>query len=353
MPPKKSPPHDEPMSLPLRVAGRGICCSVGHNARAATAAIRARLNHFRETEFVDYNGLPLIGSMLYGVEHWGEIRFNAMFEAVLNECLAPFGEIASEAIALLLLLPESERPGAPTGWVDFTSTDGRFLPDSGYHPESRALRLGKAGIASVVQQAQGLFTQIKSPPKLVAVVAVDSFFTSTTLTHYLKKERIKTPDNTDGFTPAEAAAAVVLTPDPTQAPALWIDGVASADEPAPIGSDSPCLAKGLSQAMRGAARAAQCELSSLAFHASGISGEGWYFREASLALTRTLEQRVAHFPHELIARSVGETGAATPILTLAWLADAMGRPQGPGSGALLHFSNDNPLRSALVVHYRN
>ncbi len=338
---------------PLRIAGRGMCCAVGHHAKAATAAIRSRMNHFRETEFVDRNGQPLIGSMLYGVEHWGDVRYNAMFESVLNECLAAFDDTASEDIALLLLLPEAERPGAPTGWADFITPSGQFIQDSGYHPASSALKLGKAGIAEAVQLAQSLTTQLNMPPKLIVLVAVDSFFTSATITHYLDKNRIKTSDNPDGFTPAEAAAAVVLTPRPAHSAALWIESVASAEEPAPLGADEPCKAVGLSQAIRYAAKKAQCDIADLAFHASGISGEGWFFREGSLALTRTMERRVAHFPHELIARSLGETGAAAPILTLAWLADVMGRSNGPGTSALLHFANDNPLRSALVVHYRN
>jgi 3-oxoacyl-[acyl-carrier-protein] synthase I len=341
------------IQLPLRIAAQGMCCAVGHHAKAASAAIRARMNHFRETEFISNDGQPLIGSMLYGVEHWGAVRLNALFDSVFHESLSTFEDVANEQIAILLLLPEAERPGAPTDWVDFAAPNGPFLPGSGYHAESRTLKLGKAGISSAIQLAQRLFTEIATPPRLVALVAVDSFFTSTTIAHYLKAKRLKTADNPDGFTPAEAAAAVVLTPRPAPSPALWIDGVASANEPAPLGSDNPCLAEGLSQAIRGAAQAAQCEIASLAFHASGISGESWYFREGSLALTRTMEQRVEHFPHELVARSVGETGAVAPVLTLAWLADAMGRAHGPGRGALLHFSNDNPLRSALVVHYRN
>lgn len=176
------------------------------------------------------DGQLMIGSMLYGLDYWGEVRLNAMFESVLNESLNSFVDISNEEIALLLLLPEAERPGAPFGWVNFTSPEGLFLPDSGYHPGSCALKLGKAGISAAIQQAQRLFTQSETPPKLVALVAVDSFFTATTVSHYLNEERIKTSGNPDGFTPAEAAAAIVLTPRPVQAPALWIDGVASANE---------------------------------------------------------------------------------------------------------------------------
>ncbi len=337
---------------PLRVASRGMCCSVGHNARAATAAIRARMNHFRETDFLAPNGKPMMGAALYEVEQWGAVRSKAMFEAVLKESLAPFGGVASEDIALLLLLPEEDRPGASIGWAEFATLKGLRLPGASYHPESSLLPLGKAGIGTAVQLAQNLFGRSMTPPRLVVLIAVDTYFTAATIAHYLRHDRVKSADNPDGFTPGEAAAAIVLTPTPGRSPALWIEGAATADEPAPLGADAPCRAAGLKQAIRGAAQAAQCEVANLAFHASGVSGESWYFREASLAVTQSLERRIESFPHEIIARSVGETGAAAPVLTLAWLADVMGRDDGPGAGGLLHFANDNSLRSALVVRHR-
>lgn len=337
---------------PLRIASRGICCAVGHNARAATAAIRARMNHFRETDFLTSTGQPMMGAALYDVEHWGDARSKAMFEAVLAECLGPFGSVKTEDIALLLLLPEEDRPGASIVWADLATVKGMRLPGANYHPDSRLLALGKAGIGPAIRLAQNMFGQSKSPPRLVVLIAVDTYFTAATISHYLRHDRIKTSDNPEGFTPGEAAAAVVLTPAPGPNPALWIEGSAAADEPAPLGSDAPCRAEGLKQAIRSAALAAQCEVANLAFHASGVSGESWYFREASLAVTQALERRIESFPHEIVARSVGETGAAAPVLTLAWLADAMGRDDGPGTGGLLHFANDNNLRSALIVRHR-
>ncbi|GGC00676.1 hypothetical protein GCM10011572_23370 [Pseudoduganella buxea] len=56
---------------PLRIAARAMCCAVGHNAQAPTAAINARLNHFRETGFVAPGGTPLAGGALYELDAWG------------------------------------------------------------------------------------------------------------------------------------------------------------------------------------------------------------------------------------------------------------------------------------------
>ena len=112
-------------------------------------------------------------------------------------------------------------------------------------------------------------------------------------------------------------------------------------------------AAGLTQAIRAAVETADTQLIGLDFHASGMAGEAWYAKEASLALSRCIEQRKPSFPHLIVARSVGETGAASGVLTLAWLAGTMTRPEGrPGRAGLLHFAGDDGERSALVIRTR-
>ncbi|NHZ61870.1 hypothetical protein [Massilia genomosp. 1] len=145
----------------------------------------------------------------------------------------------------------------------------------------------------------------------------------------------------------------MLSRDASDAPGLWIEAVATAQEPWRFESDLPVRALGLTQAIRSAAQAAGTEIASLDFHASGMTGEGWYAKEVNLALSRCLERKKSDFPHLIVTRSVGETGAAAPLLSLAWLAALMGRTTtGPGSAGLLHFAGDDGQRSALVVRHR-
>ena len=81
---RRDPPGPRTLATTLRIAGRAMCCSVGHHAPAACAAIHARLNHFRETSFVAYDGKPVIGASLYGLDLWGEARHDRMAHRVID-----------------------------------------------------------------------------------------------------------------------------------------------------------------------------------------------------------------------------------------------------------------------------
>ncbi len=334
---------------PLRIVSRGMCCAVGHNAPAATAAINARMNHFRETSFF-YRGAPLMGATLYDIDVWSAARCRAMFDSVLRECLIKTSDDQSSEIMLIVLTAEKGRPGADKYWHEKLMED-IYTGSTTFHSYSQVLESGKAGIADALNLANAAFSTAK-PPKYVAIVAVDSYLTATSISHYLNSERIKTTDNSDGFMPGEAAAGILLSPESSQHHALWIEGAATALEPAPYGSEDPFRAVGLVKAMRDAAIVANCEIAALDFQLSGVTGEAWYFREEALAIGQAIERRVAQFPHIPITRSTGEIGAASPVISLAWLSGVMGKPNSPGKSALLHFGNDDGARSALVVKHR-
>lgn len=342
------------MSGAIRIVARGMCCAVGHTAPAAIAAIRARMNHFRDTQFVGPGGFPLVGAQLHEVDCWGARRLRLMLDSVLAECMpGPPRQSPMAVVPLLLLLGESTRPGADHRWADEAFGARPGLPDFLAHPASAIYTTGKAGIADVLLDARRLlWGNTPDAPRQVVIAGVDSLLSAGSIGHFLRQERLLCNDNTDGFIPGEAAAAIVLTKAAEKTPGLWIDGIAKAREVASPGGELPQRADGLSAAMREAARDAGCRIADLAFHASGMSGESAYAKELALALARALEVRVADFPHQLIARSVGETGAACGPLTLAWLAGVMGRADGPGPSALLHFANDDGARAALVVRYR-
>ena len=171
--------------------------------------------------------------------------------------------------------------------------------------------------------------------------------------HYLGQDRIATASNPDGFIPAEGAAALLLSRQADAGTAsLWIDAVATREDPWRIDGDTPLRGQALTEAIREAARQVGTEVAALDFHASGMTGESWYAKEINVAMARALERRVAEYPHHIIAASVGETGAAAPLLTLAWLADVMGREAGPGRRAVLHFAGDDGQRAAMIVTHR-
>jgi 3-oxoacyl-[acyl-carrier-protein] synthase I len=340
---------------PLRIVSRGMCCAVGHNAPAATAAINARMNHFRETEFVD-GGQPIIGAAVYGVNQWGAARLQLMVQTVMAECLAAVQSVDRGDIAVLLICAEPSRPGMPREHLgdalhNFVGQNDR--QDHPFHAQSYLAAYGKGGIARAMADAAALLNT-KAGPEYVLMVAIDSLLDAAAIEQFLSQQRLNARDNADGFIPAEGAAALLLSKKPTQDTGLWIEGIGSAQEDWRFGGDVPLRSNGLTAAIRNAVTVAGTEVAAMDFHASGMTGESWYAKEVSLALSRCMERKKAEFPHLIMARSVGETGAASPLLTLAWLAGMMGsRSDHLGGKALLHFAGDDGRRSALVVRDRN
>lgn len=339
--------------IPLRVVASGICCAVGFTAAASIAAIRARLNHFRETDFVDEAGEPINAAMLYEVPVWGEQRLQHMYRAVMGECLSALPEDSEEDTPLPpIILIGAER----TRGVRFTQGIKWLLqtnrPSGGYDMRTRGIRRGKAGIADALKTAREIFL-MPDAPEYVIIAGVDSFLDAATIEHFVQAQRIRCSTNPDGFIPGEAGAAIVLSTNAGEEASLWIEGVGQAHEQAmPDGGAPPLRAHGLTQALRHAIEDAGAQVTDYTFHASGVSGEQWHFKEASLAMDRVMTQKRAKFPHRLVCQSVGEVGAACGPLALAWIASEMGPDDILGHRGLLHFANENGQRAALAVHYR-
>ncbi|MEN9866693.1 MAG: hypothetical protein RL748_2283 [Pseudomonadota bacterium] len=336
--------------LPLFIVGSAICSSIGHFNAAAVAAMDANISNFTESEFIDTEGEPIVGAALHDVSVWGDDRHKAMFITVFQEIREALAtDLPNSKIAVLILGPEHTRPGGCHGWVEgiLFHVGGDRDP---FHAGTAYLPFGKAGIGNAINRAQSLLYDQAAAPDIVLIIAVDSYFSAPTITHYLSQQRIKTSANPDGFIPGEAAAAIALA---RQSSAPWVlsmHGCGMAHETAAIGSNKPLRATGLTNAIRSAIGQAGVELAALDCHVSGVSGENWYFKEVELAINRVLERKVAEFPHHIITSRTGEIGAACAPFALAWLFSSMAQPAcGIGQSALLHFSNDDGARVALVI----
>ena len=85
------------------------------------------------------------------------------------------------------------------------------------------------------------------------------------------------------------------------------------------------------------------------YRLSDLSGEHFYFKEAALALSRTLRRRKEEFEVWHPAECIGETGAAAGIAMLAVADAARQMGYAPGPRVLLHLANDDGQRAAAVV----
>ncbi|MDR6498857.1 hypothetical protein ACPUER_15525 [Burkholderia sp. DN3021] len=337
---------------PLAIQKIGMCCAVGHSSLSACAAIRANINHFRETRFVGFDGEPIVGAYLDGIEEWGPARLAKMFHAVVEECRTSSGVSWSpETTALFLLVPEPSRPGTDDDWPDEILTSCAEETGLTFNRQSRILRAGKAGIGEALLRAHSLLDEQRVGH--VMVLGIDSYLHTDVVVQHLEGERILSTENRDGYIPGEGAGAVLLGLDDGAPGRLLITGVGCAEENARISqSEKPIRGLGLKRAIRDASQMSGFAVSECAFHMSDISGESYYFKEASLAIAGSLETKVESFPHYTPASSIGETGAAVGPLLLAYLSAVAGRWDSPGRRGLLHFSNDDGRRAAVMVEYR-
>jgi 3-oxoacyl-[acyl-carrier-protein] synthase-1 len=184
------------------------------------------------------------------------------------------------------------------------------------------------------------------------VAAVDSLLRWPTLRHYERGNRLMTPVNSDGFMPGEAAGALLVGPDGGQAGELLCAGIGFGMERAHVESGEPLRADGLSQAIQAALADARCEMHHMDYRIADLSGEQYYFKEAALALSRTLRVRKEEFDLWHPAECTGETGAAagTAIVADAWAAARKRYARGPN--VLAHLADDAGRRAALCLRQR-
>ncbi|MFC4161713.1 hypothetical protein [Chitinimonas lacunae] len=335
--------------MTLQIGAAGLCCAVGYRLDAAVCALRAQMDNFRESDFVCHSGEPVRVARLPDAQLWGSQRLARWVERAVRDCLRRIADFDSTTTPLLLLVPEQERPHSSVSYYQeiFSATEHSL--DCRFHPLSRIVPWGRAGLGPALQTAQRWLSE--GEVQQVLLVGVDSYLNSATIEYYLEAERLLVPGNRDGFLPGEAAAALLLLPAAAGRPGLRIEGVATAREEGRPDGSVPSRAFGLTRAIRQACERAGRHPHHLGFRMSDQNGEAFFAKEAANALTRVMFDGGPQLPVLQIADCLGEIGAATGPAMLALLSETMQREDGPGQLGLLHLANDDGARTALVVSY--
>ncbi|WP_220815176.1 hypothetical protein [Pseudomonas paralcaligenes] len=337
------------VSNSIRIVAAGACCALGYNMDAISCALRAGLDHFQESEFGTSGGEPVRIARLPDGEHWGAERLANWLRHALSDCLAALPQLSLESIPLFLITLESERPHGAEHAQFETALHAQQSLGLSFHPDSRIVAGGRAGLGMALEQIGALFAT--SNMQRALLVGVDSYLNAASINHYLAAKRLLVPGNSDGFLPGEGAAALLLENCPAGTQGLHIAGVGRGQaEGRPDGS-IPSRARGLTRAMRAALTQAGLTADTLHFRVSDQNGEAFFAREAANALTR-IAVPGTFMPSTLTtADCSGEIGATTGPLMLAWLSHIMPKSDGPGHCGLIHLANDNGERSAVIVRY--
>jgi len=297
-----------------------------------------------------FDGAWLTGCEVSFEQGWrGREKLLQMITPAIQECLDLIGNTPAQQVPLLLCVAEPERPGRFADLNDSFLRDVQTRLDQTFHGDSAVISRGRIGPIEALARADTLLS--RGRPYCI-VAGVDTLLTASTLNYYHEKRRLLTNENSNGFTPGEAGAAVLLAPSKEQPlPQLCCLGLGLGMEKATVEAEEPLRADGMTQAIKAALADGHCTYSDLHYRITDISGEQYGFKEAALAESRTLRERKEEFDIWHPADCIGEVGAAVVPLVLGVALAAARKGYAPGPGVLCHFAADGGDRAALVLRY--
>jgi len=336
---------------PLAILATGMVTGVGLNAPATCAACRAAISNFTETRFMDEGGEFLIACQVPLEDPWRDkTKLLRMIGQAIRECLASVPETKPDRIPVIICLAEEKRAGRLEELDSHFSREVESLLGVRFHPSSAVISRGHIGGVLAIQLAEKLIHGDGCPMCLIA--ATDSYVVAETLADFQDKSRLLTSENSDGFIPGEAGSAILVGPGRKGAGyEFQVLGIGFGKEEATINSEEPSRADGLVEALRNAFTDSGKSFADLHYRITDMNGEQYPFKEATLAMARSLRPLKERFEHWHPANFIGEVGSAiTPcVLGLAWTAARKGFA--PGTGVLCHFGNDDGERAALILRH--
>lgn len=332
---------------PLAIRASGMVTAVGLHSAAACAAIRCGLNNFQETRFMDSGGEWIQGSEVSLEQPWrGITKLIKMVSPAIRECLDAVNEPPAR-IPLLLCTAEEERPGRLAG-LDVELLAGVQMElGVTFHPKSVTIPFGRVAGGMALRHAREILDTERLTYCIVA--GVDSLLVAPTLAALEAQNRLLTSENSNGFLAGEAGAAVLVCAKPSQQDALICAGIGFGVEKATVTSDEPLRAEGMAQAIKQAFVDSGKSYADVDYRIADVNGEQYYFKEAALAMSRTMRVRKDEFDILTPVDCLGEVGAAIGPSIFAIMLAANRKSYAAGKGALAHFSNDSGERVALVL----
>ncbi|HET7795843.1 MAG TPA: hypothetical protein VFL64_20820 [Rhizobacter sp.] len=336
----------------LAIQATGLVTPVGPTAPLSCAAFRAKLTNPTPTRFLDSDGLPIMAHQVELDMPWRGIPKLARMAAMsIEEALQAVPREEWGQLPLLLCVAERERVGRIAGLDDALYAEIEQLLGVRFATGSMVVPHGRVGVAVALSQARVLLGGPKPPPR-VLVASADSLLVWPTLDHFDLAGRLLAAHNSNGFIPGEAAGALLVARPTPGASELLCSGIGFAREPAHIDSEAPLRADGLSEAIRASLGDAHCEMHDMDFRITDLSGEQYYFKEATLALSRTLRRLKDEFDIWHPAECTGEAGASAGTTVISLAREACRKGYARGHRILAHWSNDGGQRAAVTLHYQ-
>ena len=336
----------------LTITAAGMVTSLGFNAPATCAAIRAGIRNVAETNLWDKYSGSYLGAGRVALPHWwvGLGKLADLVAPAIRECLDA-AKAPAEAIPVLLGVSGSDRP------FRFDGLDDRILSEIEdrlglrLHHASRVIANDHVAAVVGLRAAHELISKHGAP--YVVVAAVDSLVDQRVVEHYLEKRRLLTPLDSNGFSVGEAGAAVLVAPGREQGEGgLTVLATSVGFEPATIESEDPLRGDGMTAVIREALAEADRTIQDVHYRLADLNGEHYKFKEMVLAMGRFSRKptpKLFDVWHPI--EYIGDVGAAIGPLLLGLALHAGRGGYGNGPTVLSTLANDNGARAAVVTHF--
>lgn len=340
----------------LQIVTVGARTPVGLRAESSAAAARAGISRVRRHPLLfDEEGEPLRTAMDARIEPDlpGWRRIAALAASAIDEVLEKTERVIppSERFAVLLSLPET-RPG-------FSEADaGRVARAvlAGVERSTRRLAIdvvgrGSAGALEAFEVASKSSAAGRATYHLVC--GAESYLEEETLDWLEADRRLTRKGVRNGFTPGEAAGAILLASAEairraSIAPMAAVRGVGTSMEPRTILSGKDSLGEGLSRAIEKACSGLRLPEEAVDAVWCDINGERYRTEEWGFALLRS-QREIKTTDYELLSSSWGDIGAATVPLQCVMAVQSWRRGCAAGQRALICAGSDGGLRGAVVL----
>jgi len=336
------------------IVGMGAVTSVGLNAPASAAAVRAGISGFSEHPFmINQEGDPYILAMMPGNDSsLGTQRYIDMALPAIEEALFPLFDLCADVgrIPVIIGSPE-KRPGLPDELsVILKETIGKSLHKHSIVADISIESKGhSAGLIALQKGAQYISER---SVRFCLVGGIDSYIDPDTLDWVEVNEQLHVPSNAWGFIPGEAASfcliCAVETANKYKLPVrARLVAISTAHEKNKIKTKTVCIGAGLTQAVQGLLSALP-ENTKIDYTICDQNGEAYRADEFGFMLARLSKYFADSSDYMAPADCWGDVGAASGPLFVNLIVAASEKGYAKGVHTLLWTSSEGGERTAVL-----
>lgn len=344
------------------IASAGLVSPIGLSLPETAASARARVARLREIPWMDRrfepfivgsvpeDGLPELSEALKGRPlQYREARMLRLAHVALEEAMAPLKGKAPGRIPLLLGLPE-QHTTQPLDAKRFLARLDQQLPDTIDVDRSVAAPRGRA--AGLMACREAMARLHRGDCRFVLIGGVDSLVDLYVLGTLDLQGRIRNAVNSDGFSPSEGAAMLLLSLASTAqsmglAPVAQLLGSANGMEPGHLYAEEAYLGEGLAATFAALLADAPPPQPIGSVYCS-FNGERYWAREFGVACLRRSAAFVPEHQMEHPAECFGDMGAAQGPALLALAAHGV-QHRYREAPCLVYASSDYGDRAAALL----